>query len=228
MSFVWQPNKVDLIIATTIAFGYPFLANLLYRFTGALLPMLIYYSLAWGLSIFRRGSSGYEDPRGKNVPRAFYINVAIVLLALIFGYQASIVATNSTVVGIVLTAIIWSVINASSEQLLWLYLFDSWDLYPKSSKSGYKFLYRIIGLLMFSAYVGLIHTMFWVLFLHTTDPSIAGATIFVILTSVTGYVHIIVWRKSHNMLYTFIPHFLLNFLPFFWTHYSMLPYLLTF
>jgi hypothetical protein len=34
-----------------------------------------------------------------------------------------------------------------------------------------------------------------------------------------------VWRESNQMIFTFIPHYLLNLLPFFWTGYSLLPYL---
>ena len=58
----WQPKKLDLYLAAIIAFLLPVIAGLLYGLTGALLPMLLYYGLAWGIVKWRRKSSGYFNP----------------------------------------------------------------------------------------------------------------------------------------------------------------------
>ena len=89
-----------------------------------------------------------------------------------------------------------------------------------------NWLFRIIGLILFSAFVGTIHTMYWVNFLHTVDSSMLIGVIFILLTTVSGFLHLVVWRQGNQMIYTFIPHFLLNFIPLLWTGYSIIPYLL--
>jgi hypothetical protein len=47
--------------------------------------------------------------------------------------------------------------------------------------------FRVIGLILFTAFVGLIHTMYWARFLHTVDPALTVGTLFVIATSLSGY-----------------------------------------
>ncbi|AAL80844.1 hypothetical protein PF0720 [Pyrococcus furiosus DSM 3638] len=106
--------------------------------------------------------------------------------------MAPIKVENPDVLGVLLTALLWAPANASSEQLLWLYIFDSWGLYSEKPKLSY----RLIGLLLFSAYVRIIHTLFWTKFLQVVDPKSVFGVIFVLLTTISGYLHIIVWRRS--------------------------------
>lgn len=113
-SAIWQPKKLDLGLAVIIAILFPIVAGFLYGETGALLPMLLYYGLAWIL----------------------------------------------------------------------------------------------------------------VKFLTTVDSNQVFGVVFILLTSVSGFLHLVVWRKSNHMILTFIPHFLLNLVPIFWTNYSILPFLI--
>jgi hypothetical protein len=83
----------------------------------------------------------------------------------------------------------------------------------------------VIGLLFFSTFVGLIHTSFWVQFLNTVQAGTLFGTLFIVLTSLSGFLHIVVWRQSKQMVFTFIPHLILNLVPIFWTNYSIIPYL---
>ncbi|MHA1585348.1 MAG: hypothetical protein ACTSVU_02605 [Promethearchaeota archaeon] len=235
----WKPKQLDLGLSVAIALLFPIIAQFLYLKTGALIPMLFYYGLAWGLSKWRRGSTGYFNKLKLKVPVAFYINVGIILLSVIFAYFARTVDTHSTFSGVLLTALIWAPLNAASEQLLWIYIFESWDLYRLGIKEdkikkentfimkilNNHWFYRIVGLLLFSIFVGTIHTMYWTKFLHTTSVATIFGIIFVLCTTLSGFLHLIVWRKSNQMIFTFIPHFLLNLIPLFWTSYSILPYL---
>lgn len=41
----FRPNNTDLMLALIATFGMPLICGLLYEFTGALIPMLIYYVL---------------------------------------------------------------------------------------------------------------------------------------------------------------------------------------
>jgi hypothetical protein len=217
----WQPRKLDLYLAVLIAVLLPIIAGLLYGLTGALLPMMLYYGLAWGIVKWRRGATGYFNPFPKRITIFFYINVAVILISLVFAYLARNEFPSSTITGILITALIWAPLNAATEQLLWIYLFESWDLYPAKPRP----LFRVIGLVLFTAFVGMIHTMYWAKFLETVDAKQVFGIAFVLLTTVSGFLHLVVWRKSNQMIFTFIPHFLLNLVPIFWTGYSILPYL---
>jgi len=206
---------------------FPFVAGILYAGTGALLPIILYYSLAWSISIWRRGESGYHLKKLSSPPLWFYVNTVVIIATLVLAYFIRIEVDNPIIVGVTFTALIWAVANASSEQLLWLYIFDSWDLFKMDQfgRAG-RIAMRISGLLLFSIFVGTIHSLFWAKFLHTVDPDSSLGIIFIIVTSGSGYLHILVWRKKGEMLYTFIPHFILNLFPLFWTGYSIFPYLL--
>lgn len=216
---VWKPTSADLTISTIIAIVFPLFAGYLYEETGALLPMIFYYGLAWGIVKWRRGSTGYFNTSKKRIPISFLINVLLILLSLAFAYHARIINHEPNILGVIMTAIIWAPLNAASEQLLWIYIFEAWDL--RGGRTN-----RIIGLLLFSTFVGLIHVFFWVNFLHTINSKVIAGIIAVFLTTLSGYVHIFVWRESNHMGYTFIPHLLLNLVPLFWTGYNIFPYLL--
>ncbi|MCY3413379.1 MAG: hypothetical protein INQ03_17195 [Candidatus Heimdallarchaeota archaeon] len=218
---MWIPNKVDLFLSVLIAVLFPFLAQILLDITGAFLPLLLYYGLAWGIVKIRRGSTGYFNPLSRKIPVFFIINMIVTLITLIFAYLARLVDIEATNTGILITALIWAPINAASEQLLWIYIYESWDLYPNVKKK----ISRSIGFIMFTVYVGLIHMVFWSTFLHTVDPASLFGILFIISITISGYIHILVWKESNQMIFTFIPHFLLNLIPIFWTRYSMVPYL---
>ena len=183
--------------------------------------MVLYYGLAWGMVKWRRGTIGYGNPFSTKPPSTFYLNTGVILGCLICAWLSPIVNPSVQPLGILLTALIWAPVNAATEQILWIYIFESWDLYPKKV----NLTYRAIGLLLFTTFVGLIHTSFWVQFLHTVQSGTLFGTLFIILTSISGFLHIVVWRQSRQMVFTFIPHLLLNLVPIFWTNYSIIPYL---
>ena len=222
----WKPTKIDLFISGGITLLLPVFAGFLLKHTGAIIPMIIYYGIAWGVVKWRRGDTGYSLKKLSPPPLSFYIHIIVIVIILIFAYFARINVVNSSIIGVVFTGLVWAVCNASSEQLLWIYIFDSWTLYKKGSLlKNRQLLMGIIGFLLFSVFVGTIHTMYWGKFLHTINPKMFFGVIFIIGTSLSGYLHVIVWRQSSRMIYTFIPHFLLNLVPLFWTGYSIIPYL---
>ncbi len=75
--------------------------------------------------------------------------------------------------------------------------FNSWDLFKMDQfgRAG-RIAMRISGLLLFTIFVGTIHSLFWAKFLHTVDPDSSLGIIFIIVISVSGYLHILVWRKK--------------------------------
>lgn len=222
---IWKPARLDLAISALIALGLPWLAGWLFDVSGAFVPLLLYYGLAWGLALWRRGSSGYRKLLPRKISAWFYLNVAVILGALLMARWSAIVAPHFLWPGMLATAFIWAPLNAATEQILWIYIFEAWDLYPGRPERRASWLRRLAGLLLFSVFVGLIHTAFWLKFLHTVEAGTLAGIIFVSLTSLSGYLHLVVWRKTGNMLFTFIPHLLLNLVPIFWTGYSILPWL---
>jgi hypothetical protein len=223
----WRPAKTDLLVSALMAACFPALAGFLLGRGGALVPMLLYYGAAWALGALRRGGSGYRLEIPPVPPVSFYVNVAVIVATLACAYAAGIRLESPEPAGILLTALVWAPVNASSEQLLWLYIFDSWDLYgaARFGRAG-RLAMRAAGLGLFTLFVGTIHTLYWARFLKTVEPASAFGLMFILGTAVSGYLHIVVWRKSGRMVFTFIPHFLLNLAPLFWTGYSILPYLL--
>jgi hypothetical protein len=222
MITTWKPAKLDLALSAVLALLFPFVAGLLFTRTGALLPIALYYGIAWGVVKWRRGSIGYRNPFPAKPPIAFYVNIGVILACLTCAWLTPIVVPTVSIPGMLITALVWAPLNGATEQILWIYIFESWDLYPKKINIAN----RLIGLLFFTAFVGLIHIKFWVLFLTTVEPGSVIGIVFVMLTSISGYLHLIVWRKSRQMIFTFIPHLLLNLVPVIWTHYSILPYLI--
>jgi len=222
----WRPSKIDLLLSALIAVGFPALAGFLLGRGGALIPMLLYYGTAWALSVFRRGGSGYRLEIPPAPPASFYVNVMVILVALVCANIAGIRIDRPAYAGVILTALVWAPVNAASEQLLWLYIFDSWDLYGATRFRGAaRLAMRGAGLALFTLFVGTIHTIFWARLLKTVEPASIFGIAFILATTISGFLHIVVWRRSGRMIYTFIPHFLLNLVPMFWTGYSMLPYL---
>ncbi len=226
MRTTWKPQKLDLALSAGIAVFLPLVAGFLYGRTGALLPMLLYYGLAWALVKWRRKTIGYGNAFPSRPPLAFYLNLALILCCLACAWLSPVIDPVIRPLGMLLTALVWAPLNASTEQILWIYIFEAWDLYPRKAGTAGRVTGRVVGLLLFSAFVGLIHTRFWAQFLTTVEPGTVFGILFVVLTSLSGFLHLIVWRKSQQMLFTFIPHLLLNLVPIIWTHYSILPYLL--
>lgn len=225
----WRPSNLDLVLSMALAIGLPLLAGLLYDVTGALIPMLIYYAAAWGIVKWRRGQTGYLNKPRKKLPVPFIVNIILVSIALAFAFIERVPNPAPDVNGVVVSAIIWPIANASTEQLLWIYIFEAWDLrFPwnggkKASPKNWTC--KVIGLLLNSIFIGMIHVLYWAKFLTTVEAKSAFGVAFILLTTVTGYMHLWTWRDSNQMLFTFIPHYLLNLLPFFWTGYSLLPFL---
>jgi len=122
----------------------PVIAGYLFDITGALLPMAIYYGLFAVLIVrWRRGSLGYSIDRDnmKGQFRAYFTP----LFGMLFFLQTILVIISWFTlvrtgfldpIGWILTLVIWAPINAFSEQLIWLYTFDSFAEYYRRGVSA--------------------------------------------------------------------------------------------
>lgn len=110
----FKPNNTDLVLALIATFGMPLISGLLYEFTGALIPMLIYYVLFCVIVVmWRKKSLEYHIPKDWAI-KYFLIFVGVQIVTQIFA-AILIKISYDPPLGILLTVLIWAPINAFME-----------------------------------------------------------------------------------------------------------------
>jgi hypothetical protein len=139
----FQPTYLDLVLATLAALGLPFAAGYLFNTTGALIPLILYYGVFCLVIVkWRRGALGYEINRGEirkqfvgYVSSIFVVLLILQLILVGFEFITFERVSDFNLLGFILTLVIWAPVNAFSEQLIWIYTFDS---YAEFFKEGPK------------------------------------------------------------------------------------------
>ena len=230
----FQPTSLDLILATLAALGLPFVAGYLFNTTGALIPLILYYGVFCVVIVkWRRGSLGYEINRGAlRTQFAGYVSsifvVLLILQLILVGFEFITFerVSDFNLLGFILTLVIWAPVNAFSEQLVWIYTFDS---YAEFFKEGPKRKVMIaIGGLMYVALISLIHLLFWILVLPEGQSIFPFSVLFIIIQTMIAIGYIFLYRKSKSMWPLGIIHVLINITAIGLSGYSMLPVLLVF
>jgi hypothetical protein len=230
----FQPTYLDLVLATLAAIGLPFAAGYIFNATGALIPLIIYYGVfCWAIVRWRRGAVGYGINRGEIRKQfASYVSsifVVILMLQLILiGFEWITVqrVSDFNPLGFIITLVIWAPLNAFSEQLIWMYTFDS---YAEFFKEGPKRKGMIaLGGLLYVTLIGLIHLLFWILVLPEGQHVFPFSELFVPIQIVISIGYIFLYRTSKSMWPLAIIHVLLNIAGIVFSGYSILPFLLVF
>ena len=230
----FQPTYLDLVLAALAAIGLPITAGYLFNVTGALIPLLLYYGVfCWIIVKWRRGAVGYELNRGAIRKQfASYVSsifvVILILQLLLVGFEFITVqrVSDFNLLGFILTFVIWAPVNAFSEQLIWIYTFDS---YAEFFKEGPKRKVMIaIGGLLYIALISLIHLLFWILVLPEGQYISPFSELFVPIQTMIAIGYIFLYRKSKSMWPLGIIHVLINITAIALSGYSMLPLLLVF
>lgn len=228
----YNPKDLDLVIALIAAILMPIAAGFLFDISGALIPMAMYYGIFAILIVrWRKGSLNYELERGNlsNQFRRYMTPLFIVLFAL----QGVLVVTSwftlirhSIVdpVGWILTLLIWAPMNAFSEQLIWLYTFDSFAEYYKEGRKRSAMI--IVGGVLYLALIGLIHALFWGKFLLESNYVFLFTELFFVIQFIMPIGYIFLYRKTGSMWPVGIIHLLLNVTGVLFSGYSIIPYLL--
>ncbi len=228
----YNPKSLDLIIAVIAAILMPMAAGFLFDTTGALIPMAMYYGLFAILIVrWRKGSLNYELERG-NLRNQFrsYITPLFILL---FVLQGILVITSwFTVIrhsvvdpmGWILTLLIWAPMNAFSEQLIWLYTFDSFAEYYKEGRR--RSVMIIIGGILYLTLIGMIHALFWGKFLLESNYVFIFTQIFFLIQFIMPIGYIFLYRRTGSMWPIGFIHLFLNFTGVLFSGYSIIPYLL--
>ena len=230
----FQPTYLDLVIATLAAIGLPFAAAFIFNATGALIPLILYYGVfCWAIVRWRRGAIGYEINRGEIRKQfASYVGsifiVILILQLILIGFEFITVqrVSDFNLLGFIITLVIWAPLNAFSEQLIWIYTFDS---YAEFFKEGSKRKVMIaIGGLLYIALISLIHLLFWILVLPEGHYVFPFSELFVPIQTAISIGYIFLYRKSKSMWPLGIIHVLINITAIALSGYSILPVLLVF
>jgi len=230
----FQPNYLDLVLAALAAIGLPIAAGYLFNVTGALIPLILYYGVfCVGIVRWRRGALGYEINRGAIRKQfASYVSsifvVILILQLILVGFEFITVqqVSNFNLLGFILTLAIWAPVNAFSEQLIWIYTFDS---YAEFFKEGPKRKVMIaIGGLLYIILISLIHLLFWILVLPEGQNVFPFSALFVPIQTLIAIGYIFLYRKAKSMWPLGIIHVLINITAIGLSGYSMLPVLLVF
>jgi len=230
----FQPTSLDLVIATLAALGLPFAAGYLFTLTGALLPLILYYGVFCLVIVkWRRGALGYEINRGEirkqfagYVSSIFVVLLILQLILVGFEFITFERVSDFNLLGFILTLAIWAPVNAFSEQLIWIYSFDS---YAEFFKEGSKRKVMIaIGGLMYVALISLIHLLFWILVLPEGQSIFPFNVLFILIQTIIAIGYIFLYRKAKSMWPLGIIHVLINITAIGLSGYSMLPVLLVF
>jgi hypothetical protein len=230
----FQPTYLDLILATLAALGLPFAAGFLFNVTGALIPLILYYGVfCWAIVRWRRGAVGYGIDGGA-IRKQFagYVSsifvVILILQLILVGFEFITVqqVSDFNLLGFIITLVVWAPLNAFSEQLIWMYTFDS---YAEFFKEGPKRKGMIaIGGLLYVALISLIHLLFWILVLPTGQYVFPFSELFVPIQTTIAIGYIFLYRKSKSMWPLAIIHVLINITAIALSGYSILPVLLVF
>jgi hypothetical protein len=230
----FQPTYLDLVLATLAAIGLPFAAGYIFNATGALIPLILYYGVfCWAIVRWRRGAVGYEINRGE-IRKQFagYVGsifVFILMLQLILiGFEFITVqrVSDFNLLGFILTLVIWAPVNAFSEQLIWIYTFDSYAEFFKEGPRRKGMI--VIGGLLYIALISLIHLLFWILVLPEGQYVFPFSELFVPIQTVIAIGYIFLYRKSKSMWPLGIIHVLINIAAIALSGYSIIPVLLVF
>jgi hypothetical protein len=228
----YHPKSLDLALAGIAAIVMPILAGYLFDFTGAIIPMAIYYGLFAILIVrWRRGHLDYKLQWG--ALRAQFRSYLTPLFGVLLFLQTILVITSwFTLVrvgvldplGWILTLVIWAPINAFSEQLIWLYTFDSFAEFYKQGRKRTTLVF--IGGALYIALIGLIHALFWGKFLLGSSYMFPFTQLFIIIQFIMPIGYIFLYRRTGSMWPIGIIHLYLNITGVLFSGYSILPYLL--
>ncbi len=228
----YHPKSFDLLIAAVAAIVMPLIAGYLFDFSGALIPMTIYYGVFAILIVrWRKGSLDYDIQKGALKAQfrryltplfGFLFILQMILVVILWFTLIRVEAWDF--IGWALTLAAWAPINAFSEQLIWLYVFDSYAEYYKEGRRRTVMVF--IGGALYIGLIGLIHALFWGKFLLGSSYLFLFTELFFIIQFIIPIGYIYLYRRTGSMWPLGIIHLFINLAGVLFSGYSILPYLL--
>lgn len=215
-----RTTNLDLLLATAVALGLPFLtASLLWVTGGATLSLVVYYLVCGVLLVrWRKGTLDYQWP--ERWPWLLFGLSVLGPLALTAINWASMRPLSAPATGVALTALVWAPVNAAYEQLSWLYVLDAWrNRWP----SGWRrWLGLVVGVALMITLIGLIHVVFWIEFLPTTEPT-RWSRLSLPINFAMSAAFALLYYRSRSLWPTFVLHLLIDLQLVLVPRYSILP-----
>jgi len=220
----FRASNVDCVIALLVAVGLPLVCGVLYPFTGALVPLLLYYGVCCvGIVKWRRGTLEYRRPRTWALP-VFLTMLALQVVQQALGLLFLPPHMYPDLGGVLLTLLLWAPLNAVMEQLIWIYCFDAFA--TRFSEGRKKLVFTIVGVILMVMLVGLIHAFFWVQFTPSVTPVFPFSAIFFALQFVITPLYILLYRRTQSMIPLALIHVISDVALVLGPGFSILPFLL--
>jgi hypothetical protein len=192
--------------------------------TGALLPLVLYYGVfCFGVVWWRKGTLDYVKPVKWVLPLFIFL-LAVQLLSQIGG-ASTIIQRNDPLLGVILTLLIWVPLNAFSEQLLWVYIFDAFE--TRWTDRRKRLAGGLIGIFLTIMFVGFIHALFWGRFLPSFESVMPWSAIFFASQFILTIGYLFLYRRTGSMVEIFLIHIVADATLVLGAMYSILPDLWT-
>jgi membrane protease YdiL (CAAX protease family) len=220
----FRSTNLDLALALVATFLLPVACMVLLDWSGALLPLVLYYVVfCFALVYWRKGSLEYFKPISWVWPLFLFL-LAIQVLTQVAG-ALTIIPTDDEMVGVVLTLLLWVPLNALAEQLLWVYIFDSFE--TRWTERRKRFIGGIVGILLTLVFVGMIHALFWGSFLPSFESVAPWSYIFFATQFIITPGYLFLYRRSGSMWPIFALHIIADATLVIAAQYSIIPDLWT-
>ncbi len=220
----FRATDLDLLLALAATFLLPLACSVLLDATGALLPLALYYGAFCVLLVrWRKGTLDYVRPVTWVLPL-----FAVLLAVQVVGQVAAlmtIVPRHDDAMGVLLTFIIWVPLNAFSEQLLWVYIYDAFE--TRWQARGKRIVGGLLGMLLAVMFVGLIHALFWGSFLPEFRSTFPWFQVFFTAQTVMTIGYVLLYRRTGSMIPLFLLHIIADAALVLGGMYSMVPDLWT-
>lgn len=215
-----RTTNLDLLLATVVALGLPFLSAWLLGATGgATLSLVVYYVLCGVLLVrWRKGTLDYQWP--ERWPWLLFGLSLLGPLALTAINWVSMQRLSAPALSVAVTALVWAPVNAAYEQLSWLYVLDAWR--NRWATGWRRWLGLIIGVVLMVVLIGLIHVVFWIQFLPTSEPT-RWSSLSLPVNFAMSAAFALLYYRSRSLWPTFVLHLLIDLQLVLVPRYSILP-----
>ena len=219
----FKSTNLDILIVIIATIGLPILCGKLYAGTGALLPMVIYYGVfCFGVVKWRKGTLDYRWPEKLISP--LFIGLCIIQLIIFYVVIKTVISyEESSLNGFLLTLLVWAPVNAFAEQLLWIYIYDTFANRVEGKKL--KIVFSGLGILFYWGFIALIHILFWAKLLMEFDHVSPYYQIFMGLHYPLTIGYLMIYRKTKSMYPIALLHLFQNFTGVLLSGYSIAPHL---
>lgn len=220
----FQPTKTDPLLSIIAAILMPLICSILYDLVGAFIPLLIYYGFfCFGVVYVRKKTLNYSLPDKLFTPGfLFLLAFEVFRITLsIFIYEP---VETFNLLGFLLTLFIWAPINAFSEQLIWIYVYESFANFYQEEGLKRK-IFIGIGFILYLTIIALIHILFWTKFLFESESQFPWTIILIMGNFILSLGYLYLYLKSKSMVPVFIIHLIVDASAVILSLYSVIPYL---